>query len=80
LKHGFGTDKFANGDTYSGEYRYGKPYGRGRYIWRNGSQYEGDFVDGMKQGKGVWSKGKPPKQTRYEGEYQQDKKHGWGKF
>jgi len=76
LKHGFGTDKFANGDTYTGEYRYGKPYGIGKYIWRNGSSYEGQFQEGMKHGKGIWIKGKPPKQTLYEGEYVKDKKQG----
>jgi hypothetical protein len=29
LKHGLGTDLFANGDKYVGEYRYGRPEGRG---------------------------------------------------
>ena len=34
----------------------------------------------MKHGKGIWTKGKPPKMTVYEGEYSLDKKLGFGKF
>lgn len=60
LKHGNGKDTYANGDSYVGEYSYGKPHGRGRYSWKNGSTYEGDFNSGMKHGKGKWTKGKPP--------------------
>lgn len=29
LKHGQGTDIFANGDIYTGEYKDGKPDGKG---------------------------------------------------
>jgi hypothetical protein len=29
LKHGTGTDMFGNGDTFTGQYRYGKPEGFG---------------------------------------------------
>ena len=41
LKHGQGSDKFANGDSYVGEYRHGKPYGEGQYIWADGAIYIG---------------------------------------
>ena len=34
----------------------------------------------MKHGFGFWSKGNPPKQSTYEGDYFKDKKHGKGKF
>jgi len=43
LKHGKGTDFFANGDRYLGEYQYGKPHGSGTYTWNSGAQYEGQF-------------------------------------
>lgn len=51
-----GTDFFANGDQYTGEYRYGKPYGRGKYIWGTGAVYDGEFVEGKKNGYGRWEK------------------------
>jgi hypothetical protein len=56
LKHGFGTDFYANGDQYTGEYRYGKPCGRGKYLWGSGAVYEGEFIEGKKNGKGRWEK------------------------
>lgn len=36
LKHGTGQDKFASGDSYSGEYLDGKPHGKGTYTWSTG--------------------------------------------
>lgn len=56
LKHGLGTDYFCNGDIYTGQYRYGKPCGKGKYIWASGAVYEGDFESGKKNGKGRWEK------------------------
>ena len=92
LKHGRGTDLFANGDKYSGEYFKGKPHGEGQYVWVNGSYYEGEFREGLKCGKGKWKKflhsdhssaGKKesgPQFLYYEGDYLNDKKHGMGVF
>lgn len=37
MKHGKGSDIFANGDKYNGDYRNGKPFGQGVYTWSNGS-------------------------------------------
>ena len=36
LKHGQGTDTFANGEMYHGEYQDGKPNGKGEYKWPTG--------------------------------------------
>jgi len=58
VKEGFGKDTFANGDTYEGDYKRGKPDGIGIYTWANGSQYEGPFVNGVKHGSGCWRKTK----------------------
>lgn len=80
LKHGYGTDFFANGDVFSGTYHEGKPYGKGRYQWANGSLYIGDFKNGLKSGKGRWQKGEGNLMTVYEGDYLNDKKHGYGVF
>jgi hypothetical protein len=41
LKHGNGTEKFANGDFYIGNYRQGEFEGSGKYVWKNGSSYQG---------------------------------------
>ena len=56
MKHGKGSDVFANGDKYTGCYKNGKPEGQGVYTWSNGSYYEGEFLNGLKQGKGKWKK------------------------
>ena len=56
LKHGQGTDIFANGDSFTGTYRGGKPDGYGQYRWKSGSVYIGEFKDGLKHGKGKWKK------------------------
>lgn len=72
LKHGKGNDQFSNGDSYTGEYKNGKPDGFGVYTWKNGSHYSGHFIAGLKQGKGKWKKcsevpGGPA--NEYNGEY-----------
>lgn len=56
MKHGRGSDIFANGDRYNGEYKNGKPDGKGIYTWANGSYYDGEFKNGLKHGKGKWKK------------------------
>ena len=43
LKDGKGTDKFANQDMYTGEYRDGLPNGHGVYKWKSGSSFVGEF-------------------------------------
>ena len=56
MKHGKGTDIFANGDCYTGNYAFGKADGKGVYKWKNGSIYSGEFKEGMKHGRGEWKK------------------------
>jgi hypothetical protein len=77
LKHGKGTDIFANGDCYTGNYAFGKADGKGVYKWKNGSIYSGEFKEGMKHGKGEWKKvANSTKCNRFEGFYAFDKKNG----
>lgn len=88
LKHGNGTDVFANGDTYIGQYMFGtprritigKPCGYGQYIWKNGSTYVGEFRNGLKHGFGKYRKSKELSTNMYEGQYFKDKKQGFGVF
>eukprot|EP01115_Flamella_aegyptia_P015668 TRINITY_DN979_c0_g1_i2.p2 TRINITY_DN979_c0_g1~~TRINITY_DN979_c0_g1_i2.p2 ORF type:complete len:63 (+),score=15.03 TRINITY_DN979_c0_g1_i2:255-443(+) len=35
-------------ETYEGEWRAGKKWGKGRLTWSNGDRYEGDFIDGKR--------------------------------
>ena len=80
LKHGNGTDFFANGDTYAGQYKFGKPCGYGEYLWKNGNRYVGSFHDGLKHGFGKWRKSREGQSNTYEGQYFRDKKQGFGIF
>lgn len=74
LKHGKGTDIFANGDIYVGEYKNGKPDGDGTYTWSNGATYVGQFKLGMKHGYGKWRKSADNPTNIYEGYYFENKK------
>lgn len=56
MRDGNGTDFFANGDVYTGEYKNGNPEGVGMYKWANENTYKGEFKNGMKHGKGRWRK------------------------
>ncbi len=84
MRHGNGTDFFKNGDVYVGQYKYGKPDGFGQYKWQNGNTYTGLFSNGLKHGRGKWKKraedGAGIKCNQYEGNYQDDKKNGFGTF
>lgn len=76
-------DIFANGDTYQGEFKEGKSHGRGQYTWSiDNSSYMGEFREGLKHGKGRWKSGLGAVGSinQYEGDYESDKKHGYGVF
>lgn len=79
LKHGHGTEKFANGDLFIGNYQNGKPGGFGEYHWSNGNSYKGFFKNGLRHGKGVWRKDFGKSDT-YNGEWVNDKKVGYGVY
>lgn len=57
----------------------GKPHGYGEYYWGIGSFYKGNFEYGMRSGKGTWKRG-PGNSDRYEGDYKDDKKEGYGVY
>ena len=67
MKHGTGTDIFANGDFYTGDYIDGRPHGKGQYSWANGATYVGEFLAGMKHGEGKWRSAKSLVCNSYEG-------------
>jgi hypothetical protein len=57
LKDGTGQHKLHNGDSYDGDFREGKPEGRGRYDWACGASYIGEFKEGLRSGQGKWKSG-----------------------
>jgi hypothetical protein len=64
-----------DGDRYVGEYRNGKPHGKGTYYYNNGDRYVGDYANGVREGFGTqyYKSG-----DRYEGQWYNDKEHGKG--
>lgn len=60
---------------YEGEYRAGKPNGRGVLTLAGGARYEGEFRDGKKSGQGVATS---VNGSRFEGEWRDDKPNGQG--
>ena len=76
-KDGAAVAKFANLDTYKGEYRNGKRHGRGVYTFANGACYDGEYVDGVKEGYGkmLMLDG-----SKYEGQWKNDKREGQGSY
>ncbi len=46
--------KYKNGDTYSGEWKKGKPEGMGKMVFANGSIYQGLWHDGKIAGEGSY--------------------------
>lgn len=47
-KHGFGVQKFENGDLYEGDWANGKFQDRGKYAYANGDEFVGVFQNGNK--------------------------------
>ena len=60
-------------------YVNGKPSGFGEYYWKNGSYFKGSFKNGLRDDQGIWKKG-PGNSDKYEGQYANDKKCGYGIF
>jgi radial spoke head protein 1 len=42
-RHGFGKATLPNGDTYEGQYEFGKRHGTGTYRFTNTARYVGEF-------------------------------------
>ena len=49
-----------------------------KHIWCGFLRYEGDWIDGIRQGKGCYTS--KSSGNKYDGEYNNDKKEGSGKY
>jgi hypothetical protein len=49
-----GIEKFRSpeGDTYEGDWKDGKYYGNGTFLWKDGKKYVGEFKNGLRHGYG----------------------------
>jgi len=76
-RDGRAAAKFANEDTYVGEYQNGKRHGKGVYTFASGAKYEGEYQNGLKHGQGsmlTLDGGK------YTGGWVNDKREGQGTY
>ena len=77
IKHGQGTNTWANGSKYIGEYKDDIRHGQGTYTWASGNKYIGEYKDTKRYGQGTftWANG-----DKYIGEYKDNKRHGQGTY
>lgn len=85
-KHGQGKVQWTNGNWYNGNWEKGKKHGKGIMHWitRN-EKYEGDWKNNKPDGVGthIWLEKKKTHQilrNRYEGEFLNGLRHGYGVF
>ena len=52
--HGVGTMRFGNGNTYTGQWQKGSPWGSGTMNFANGDMHRGLFVRFVSCRCGVW--------------------------
>ena len=65
-------------DTYSGQWRADKYQGIGAYNWSSGAEYVGPWALGKRHGQEA--NAKYPDGSKYFGDFQDNKKHGRGKY
>ena len=75
-RSGAGREAYSNADLYKGEFKNGKPHGKGLFKWSNGEVYGGEWSVGYKEGYGKWENSQG---DYYDGEWKAGKAHGKGK-
>jgi hypothetical protein len=50
---GVGEGRFSTGDSYTGEWKNGKPDGIGKMTYMLGGSYEGEWKNGLRDGRGI---------------------------
>ena len=76
-EHGVGVFNWSNGDSYEGEFSFGRRHGTGVFTWADGKRYEGDFEEDVRKGTGslAWPDG-----TTYDGDFDNGNLHGKGRL
>jgi len=77
-KHGKGTEQIEDGSVYEGNFDNDQKSGFGVFKWASGEVFEGEFLQNVINGRGkyVWKA-----ETKwYDGQWQDGKMHGKGKF
>lgn len=91
FKHGEGVMRYKSGNVYKGSYRFDKKSGYGEIIWVSSDQtpiseeYRGYWDNDLQNGFGqhIWleeSGGKKSMRNRYEGQWFDGTRHGYGCF
>ena len=71
----FGTFTDVNGNSYDGEFEYGKPHGQGESTLASGNRYVGEHKHGLFSGQGTYT---PANGGKYVGEFKENKPDGQG--
>ena len=71
----FGTDTFASGNKYVGEYRDNNYNGQGTFMFADGIKYVGEYRDDKHHGQGTLTY---PNGEKYIGEFRDGKEDGQG--
>ena len=72
-----GTEKWYNGNEYSGEYNKNGIHGQGTFTWSDGGKYVGEWKDDKRTGQGTFTY---PNGDKYIGEFKDNKMNGQGTF
>ncbi len=75
VRHGSGTQEYADGGRFQGFWLEGLRSGLGNMRYADGSTYSGDWVADKRQGFGVLN---GRRGSHYDGSWQADKRHGYG--
>ena len=82
--HGYGKYIDVSEDAiYVGEWKNGKPDGKGKSTWnRTQAYYEGDWKNGKWHGNGIryWGESGKHANDKYEGEWKDDEMDGFGNY
>jgi len=80
-KNGQGTNTWATGSKYVGEFKDSRLHGQGTYVHASGDKYVGEWKDGKRHGQGTntWVSGKY-KGDKYVGEWKDNQMHGQGTY
>lgn len=78
---GNGVLILTNGDKYSGHFKDNQFDGKGTYTYINGNVFNGQWKEGKRKGFGVFTFSPKNKNSysRYEGEWMNNRKNGFGK-